>query len=212
MWFCCFFHHFLSKTCNHTFEQSYLAKQEQHRHHPKVTSNKSVIQYFVYHISNRQNRSLWFSLNINLASWQKNTWFRQQLISIYTPWQDFFLGKSTEVMLNKTCGSLKAFNSGLEFETIVSAAVDQGNTDFYHGFVGSVFFSLHGNITYKRRQAPPLQDLWSYRVRLHFHLWHGYVDHPQSKALAHCHSVVSIKTVHCVTEQCVVHGTLHHEP
>lgn len=43
-------------------------------------------------------------------------------------------------MLNKTCGSLKAFNSGLEFETIVSAAVDQGNTDFYHGFVGSVFF------------------------------------------------------------------------
>lgn len=64
-------------------------------------------------------------------------------------------------MLNKTCGSLKAFNSGLEFETIVSAAVDRGNTDFYHGFVGSVFwfFSLHGNITYKRRQAPPLQDL-----------------------------------------------------
>lgn len=43
-------------------------------------------------------------------------------------------------MLNKTCGSLKAFNSGLGFETIVSAAVDQGNTDFYHGFVGSVFF------------------------------------------------------------------------
>lgn len=48
---------------------------------------------------------------------------------------DFFLGKTTEVILNKTL-----INSGLEFETIVSAAVDQGNTDFYHGFVGSVLF------------------------------------------------------------------------
>lgn len=42
---------------------------------------------------------------------------------------DFFLGNMTEVMPNKTCGSLKAINSGLEFETVVSTAVQQVNPD-----------------------------------------------------------------------------------
>lgn len=67
------------------------------------------------------------------------------------------LAETTEVMLNKTCGSLKAINSGLEFETIVSAAVEI--QIFTMALWGLFFFLLHGNITHKRRQAPPLQDL-----------------------------------------------------
>lgn len=48
----------------------------------------------------------------------------------------------TEVMLNKTCGPLKAINSGLEFETVVSTAVHQGDPDFTVALWGLVVFFM----------------------------------------------------------------------
>lgn len=59
---------------------------------------------------------------------------------------DFFLGNMTEVMLNKTCGSLKAINSGLEFETVVSTAARQGNPDSTMALCGLVV-SLWKHVT-----------------------------------------------------------------
>lgn len=66
---------------------------------------------------------------------------------------DFFLCNMTEVMLNKTCGSLKAINSGLEFETIVSTAVEQRNPDFTTAVWGLGCFLME-NITHMWRKAP----------------------------------------------------------
>ena len=43
---------------------------------------------------------------------------------------DFLFGSLTKVMLNKTCGSLKAINSSLQSEIVVYTAVQQRNPDF----------------------------------------------------------------------------------
>lgn len=78
---------------------------------------------------------------------------------------DFFLGNMTEVMLNKTYGSLKAINIGLEFEAVV---VEQRNPDFTTAVWGLGCFLLEtlGVST----ETSLVQDLRSSRVRLHYHV------------------------------------------
>lgn len=87
--------------------------------------------FFITSPADKSDPCVWqcSPFNSKWASWQqKNVIHSAANFNIHSL-ADSFFGNITEVMLNKTCGSLKVINRSLEFGTTVST-LGQSNPDF----------------------------------------------------------------------------------